>query len=113
MVSRADSSSASRALSASQVAPLLAASVPFVVLFGLPGCEENLDPSTPEGALHLLRDAVLQKDADAMLARTSQATHTRLADGTRGSLFDNEGYFLWDVDHAFRNSLQVGVDMRF
>lgn len=40
-------------------------------------------------------------------------THTRLADGTRGSLFDNEGYFLRDVDHAFRNSLQVGVDMRF
>ncbi len=40
-------------------------------------------------------------------------THTRLADGARGSLFDNEGYFLWDVDHAFRNSLQVGVDVRF
>ncbi len=40
-------------------------------------------------------------------------THTRLADGARGALFDNRGYFLWDVDHAFRNSLQVGVDMRF
>ena len=39
--------------------------------------------------------------------------HTRLADGTRGGLFDDEGFFLWDVDHAFRNSLQFGVDMRF
>ena len=39
--------------------------------------------------------------------------HTRLADGARGGLFDNQGYFLWDVTHAFRNSLQVGVDMRF
>ena len=40
-------------------------------------------------------------------------THTRLADGARGAVFDNQGYFLWDVGHAFRNSLQVGVDMRF
>jgi len=40
-------------------------------------------------------------------------THTRLADGARGGLFDNQGYFLWDVTHAYRNSLQVGVDVRF
>ncbi|MCH7638973.1 MAG: hypothetical protein IH855_05865 [Bacteroidetes bacterium] len=40
-------------------------------------------------------------------------THTRLADGARGGLFDNQGYFLWDVTHAYRNSLQIGVDMRF
>lgn len=39
--------------------------------------------------------------------------HTQLSDSVRGSLFDDEGYFLWDVDHAFRSSLQVGMDMRF
>ncbi len=39
--------------------------------------------------------------------------HTQLGDSVRGSLFDEEGYFLWDVDHAFRSTLQVGMDMRF
>lgn len=43
------------------------------------GCAENLDPATPEGALHRLRDAVMQKDASALLAASSQSTHQSLA----------------------------------
>jgi hypothetical protein len=43
------------------------------------GCAENLDPATPEGAMHRLRDAVMQKDAAALLAASSQATHQSLA----------------------------------
>lgn len=39
--------------------------------------------------------------------------HTQLADGPRGQVFDDEGYYLWEADHSFRNAIQVGVDMRF
>lgn len=56
------------------------AALPLVCL-GLwgSGCAENLDPATPEGALHRLRDAVMAKDASAVLAASSQATHQTLA----------------------------------
>lgn len=46
---------------------------------GLLACEEQVDPATPEGALHRLRDAVLAKDPTAVLAQSSTATHTHLA----------------------------------
>ncbi|MCA9538832.1 MAG: hypothetical protein KC620_08085 [Myxococcales bacterium] len=48
------------------------------VLVGF-GCEENLDPKTPVGALHTLRDAVLARDVPALLAASSKATHDHLA----------------------------------
>lgn len=51
----------------------------LLLLTGL-ACEEQYDPSTPEGALHRLRDAVMAKDPSAVLARTSAATHTHLAE---------------------------------
>jgi len=56
------------------------AALPLVCL-GLwgSGCAENLDPATPEGALHRLRDAVMAKDTTAVLAASSQATHQTLA----------------------------------
>lgn len=44
------------------------------------GCEETYDPSTPEGALHRLRDAVMKKDPSAVLSHSSTATHTHLAE---------------------------------
>jgi hypothetical protein len=55
----------------------------FVVLSmllcaALAGCKENRDPATPEGALHLLRDAVLARDPAALLAQSSSATHKQL-----------------------------------
>ncbi|MDX1440370.1 MAG: hypothetical protein R3284_10760, partial [Rubricoccaceae bacterium] len=39
--------------------------------------------------------------------------HTQLADGPRGQVFDEDGYYLWEADHSFRNALQIGLDMRF
>ncbi|MGK0360363.1 MAG: hypothetical protein ACI9U2_002676 [Bradymonadia bacterium] len=58
--------------------PLL--SLLVLLLVGLPACEENYDPSTPAGALHRLRDAIVARDAKAVLAQTSTATHTKLAE---------------------------------
>ncbi|MEZ4472131.1 MAG: hypothetical protein R3F60_15320 [bacterium] len=52
----------------------------LLCLPALPGCEENLDPATPAGAMHQLRDAVMARDANALLARSSAATHQRLAE---------------------------------
>ncbi len=43
------------------------------------GCEENLDPATPDGAAHLLRDAVNGGDVSAMLTYSTQATRDHLA----------------------------------
>lgn len=37
-------------------------------------CEENLDPATPDGALHKLRNAVTKKDAPAILESCSAQT---------------------------------------
>ncbi len=42
-------------------------------------CEEERDPSQPEGTLHLLRDAVLDQDTTAILANCSATTHQTLA----------------------------------
>ena len=44
------------------------------------GCAEKVDPATPEGALHQLRDALMKKDAAAVLALSSKATHDKLAE---------------------------------
>lgn len=52
----------------------------MLLLVGLPACEENHDPGTPAGALHRLRDAVMARDAKGVLAQTSTATHTKLAE---------------------------------
>lgn len=43
------------------------------------GCEEKLDPATPEGALHRLRDALMARDGQALLAASSSTTHQVLA----------------------------------
>lgn len=43
-------------------------------------CEENRDPTTPDGALHRLRDALLARDAAALLEMASPATHRHLAE---------------------------------
>lgn len=57
----------------------------LAVLFGLAlaltlGCEENRDPATPDGAMHLLRDALLARDAAAMLDASSAQTRKQLAE---------------------------------
>ena len=52
----------------------------LLCLSALTGCEENLDPATPQGAMHQLRDAVMARDANAILARSSAQTHQRLAE---------------------------------
>jgi hypothetical protein len=41
-------------------------------------CEENLDPATPDGALHRLRTAVVKKDAPAILEASSAQTRAFL-----------------------------------
>ncbi len=43
------------------------------------GCEENLDPKTPEGAMHQLRNALEARNYKALLACTSAKTHEDLA----------------------------------
>ncbi len=43
------------------------------------GCDENLDPATPEGALHRLRDALLKKDTPTVLSCASAHTGELLA----------------------------------
>jgi len=50
----------------------------FVALVGATGCGENLDPATPDGALHRLRNAVVKKDAPAILDACSNQTRTLL-----------------------------------
>ncbi len=59
-----------------QIAALL--SVVFV-LFSAPACEENLDPATPEGAMHQLREAVDSSDTAAILGASSKKTSELLA----------------------------------
>lgn len=51
-----------------------------IACFLLWACEENLDAATPEGALHQLRDAVLARDVDGLLSRSSAQTHATLAE---------------------------------
>jgi hypothetical protein len=50
----------------------------FAVLLALAACEENLDVATPDGALHRLRNAVMKKDAPAILDSCSAQTTTLL-----------------------------------
>ena len=42
------------------------------------GCKENLDPRTPEGAMNQLRNALLQRDANALMDGASPKTHELL-----------------------------------
>ncbi|MEZ4435153.1 MAG: hypothetical protein R3F65_22335 [bacterium] len=44
------------------------------------GCDENLDPKTPEGAMHRLRDALMARDVGALLDASSAATRKQLAE---------------------------------
>lgn len=53
--------------------------VPWLLL-ALAGCEENLDPATPEGAMHQLREAVMAKDVAAILDASSASTRKHLAE---------------------------------
>ena len=54
----------------------------LVLLFGLAvalasaGCEENRDPQTPDGAMHLLRDALMAEDIAGLLDASSARTVT-------------------------------------
>ncbi len=58
----------------------------LVLLFGLAvalvsiGCEENRDPQTPDGAMHLLRDALMADDIAGLLDASSARTRTLLAE---------------------------------
>lgn len=58
----------------------------LVLLFGLAvalastGCEENRDPKTPDGAMHLLRDALMAEDVAGLLDASSARTRTLLAE---------------------------------
>lgn len=54
--------------------------VSSLVLVSSFGCEENLDPKTPDGAMHRLRDALMAKDVAAMLDASSAATRKQLAE---------------------------------
>lgn len=49
-----------------------------LVLIGLSGCAENLDPATPAGAMNQLRDAVMAKDVPRIRAAASSATEEKL-----------------------------------
>ncbi len=42
-------------------------------------CEENLDQATPDGAMHQLRDAIMKRDTEQLLALSSSKTHELLA----------------------------------
>ncbi|MBU0554145.1 hypothetical protein KKF91_08450 [Myxococcota bacterium] len=59
--------------------PRRALAVALLLSFSLLGCEENLDPATPDGAFHQVRDALMAGDLSAVLATTSQTTHDHLA----------------------------------
>ena len=50
-----------------------------LLMFGALGCDENLDPATPEGALRRVRDAVIKKDASELLACSTVHTNELLA----------------------------------
>ena len=49
-----------------------------LVVAGCLGCNENVDPATPDGALHLFRNALVANDVPQMLAQTSAKTRTTL-----------------------------------
>lgn len=51
-----------------------------LLLAGPLACETTYEEGSPEGALHKLRDAIVAKDPQAVLAQTSTATHTKLAE---------------------------------
>lgn len=52
----------------------------FLLAWGPVACEENVDPATPEGSLHLFRDALMAKDTPAILSACSKQTHATLAE---------------------------------
>jgi len=47
-------------------------------LLFLLACEENLDPTTPDGAMHHVRDAIQKRDTGRLLSVSSSNTHTLL-----------------------------------
>lgn len=51
----------------------------LALLFSGIGCEENLDPATPEGAMHRLRNAVNADDTAGILDGSSKRTGELLA----------------------------------
>lgn len=59
---------------------LLASILALGVAFAALGCEENRDPHTPDGAMHLLRDALMAEDPAALLDASSARTRTLLAE---------------------------------
>lgn len=46
----------------------------------LAACEENRDPATPDGAMHVLRDALMNEDVSGLLDASSARTHKLLAE---------------------------------
>lgn len=52
----------------------------FMLCFGLQGCAENVDPSTPDGALHVLRAAIMKKNATAVLELCTAETRKQVTD---------------------------------
>ena len=50
----------------------------LALLLTATGCQENRDPSTADGTLHVFRDAVMKKDGPAILGHCSAATTAQL-----------------------------------
>ena len=77
-------------------------------LLALVACEENLDPATPEGALHRLRNAVMARDSQALLAASSVATHDTLAE-----LFSKLQVQKRAIDEKYRESDRAAARQAF
>ena len=48
--------------------------------FVLATCSENIDPRTPDGAMHQIRNAIMERDAAAVLDNASSKTHDLLVE---------------------------------
>lgn len=75
-----------------------------VLASALAACEENLDPATPDGALHRLRNAVVKKDTPAILDACSAQT-TALVKELHGLLVQQAG----TIGTAYPESYRVAA----
>lgn len=50
----------------------------LVWVLAMAGCQENRDPATADGTLHVFRDALMKKDGPAILSHCSAATLAQL-----------------------------------
>ncbi len=59
---------------------ILSALLALFMGLALAACEENRDPATPDGAMHVLRDALMDEDVSGLLDASSARTHKLLAE---------------------------------